>query len=86
MSNVNNTIRRSEMKVSTVIEAGSVESFYMSGWSDNELEMQVSGGTVKVNLPENVIKNLHKRLGEKLTDLAEKRLQEAKEAVEEENE
>ena len=74
------------MKVSTVIEAGSVESFYMSSWSDNELEMQVSGGTVKVNLPENVIKNLHKRLGEGLTDLAEKRLQEAKEAVEEENE
>jgi hypothetical protein len=86
MSNVNNTTRRSEMKVSTVIEAGSVESFYMSSWSDNELEMQVSGGTVKVNLPENVIKNLHNRLGERLTDLAEKRLQEAKEAVEEENE
>ena len=74
------------MKVSTVIEAGSVESFYMSSWSDNELEMQVSGGTIKVNLPENVIKNLHTRLGERLTDLAEKRLQEAKEAVEEENE
>ena len=71
------------MKVSTVIEAGSVKSFYMSSWSDNELEMQVSGGTVKVNLPENVIKNLHKRLSERLTDLAEKRLQEAKEAVEE---
>jgi hypothetical protein len=86
MSNVNNTTRRSEMKVSTVIEAGSVESFYMSSWSDNELEMQVSGGTVKVNLPENVIKNLHNRLGERLTDLAEKRLQEAKEAVGEENE
>ena len=71
------------MKVSTVIEAGSVTSFYMSGWRDNELEMQVSGGTVKVNLSENVIKNLHQRLGEKLTDLAEKRIQEAKEAVEE---
>ena len=74
------------MKVSTVIEAGSVQSFYMSSWSDNELEMQVSGGTVKVNLPENIINNLHKRLGERLADLAEKRLQEAKEAVEEENE
>ena len=74
------------MKVSTVIEAGSVQSFYMSSWSDNELELLVSGGTVKVNLPENVIKNLHTRLGERLTDLAEKRLQEAKEAVEEENE
>ena len=74
------------MKVSTVIEAGSVESFYMSSWSDNELEMQVSGGTIKVNLPENVIKNLHTRLGERLTDLAEKRIKEAKETVEEENE
>jgi len=74
------------MKVSTVIEAGSVESFYMSSWSDNELEMQVSGGTVKVNLPENVIKNLHKWIGEKLTGLAEKRLEEAKETVEDENE
>jgi len=70
------------MKVSTIIEAGSVESFYMSSWSDNELEMQVSGGTVKVNLPENVIKNLHKRLGERLADLAEKLLTEAKEMVE----
>lgn len=74
------------MKVSTVIEAGSVESFYMSSWSDNELEMQVSGGTVKVNLPENVIKNLHTRLGERLTHMAEKRLEEARESVEEENE
>ena len=74
------------MKVSTVIEAGSVESFYMSNWSDNELEMQVDGGTIKVNLPENVLKNLHKRFGERLTDLAEKRLEEAKEIAEDKDE
>ncbi len=58
----------------------------MSSWSGNGVEMKVSGGTVKVNRPENVIKKLHSRLGERLTDLAERRIQEAKEAVGEENE
>ena len=72
------------MKVSTVIEAGSVQSFYMANWNDNELEMQVSGGTVKVNLSEDVIKNLHKRLGERLTDLAVKRIEAAREEEEQE--
>ena len=74
------------MKISQVIEAGSVKGFYVSSWSDNELELHVEDGTVKVNLPEDVMKRLHKSLGEKLTTLAKKRVDVAKELAETEDE
>ena len=70
------------MKVRQVIEAGPVKSFYMSSWGDLELEFQFEDGEVKLGISETVMKQLHKRLGEKLTSLAEKRLTEAKEMVE----
>jgi len=70
------------MKVTQVIEAGPVSSFYMSSWTDNEMELTVEGGEIKLSLPEGVMKRLHQCLGEKLTALAEKRLKEAKEMVE----
>ena len=71
------------MKVRQVIEAGPVSGFYMSSWNgDNEMELTFEGGEIKLSLPEDVMKRLHQRLGEKLTNLAEKRLTEAKEIVE----
>ena len=74
------------MKVRQVIEAGPVSNFYMSSWTDNEMELTFEGGEIKLNLPEDVMKRLHQRLGEKLTKLAEERLADAKELVETENE
>ena len=70
------------MKVRQIIEAGPVSNFYMSSWSDNEMELTFEGGEIKMSLPEDVMQRLHQRLGEKLTNLAEKRLTEAKEMVE----
>jgi predicted transcriptional regulator len=70
------------MKVTQVIEAGEVKTFYMSSWSDNQVELTVEGGEIKISLPESVMKRMHKEFGEKLTALAEKRLTEAKEMVE----
>ena len=69
------------MKVTQIVEAGQVEDFYMPYW-DNEVELTVKGGSIKISLPENIMKRMHKEFGEKLTALAEKRLTEAKEMVE----
>ena len=74
------------MKVTQIIEAGQVKNFYMSSWTDNEMELTFEGGEIKLSLPEDVMKRLYQHLGEKLTNLAEKRLTEAKEMVETENE
>ena len=76
------------MKISQVIEAGPVKNFYMSSWTDNELELHVDGGEIKTSLPEDVMKRLHKSLGEKLTTLTKKRVDEAfeKELAETEDE
>jgi hypothetical protein len=70
------------MKVTQIIEAGEVKTFYMSSWANNNIEFTVEGGEIKLSLPEGVMKRMHKELGEKLTALAEKRLTEAKEMVE----
>ena len=74
------------MKVRQVIEAGPVKNFYMSSWTDSELELPFEGGALKTSLPENVMKRLHKVLGEKLTTLEKQRVDEAKELAETEDE
>ena len=74
------------MKVTQIIEAGQVKNFYMPSWGCEELELTFEGGEIKLTLPENIMRRLHQHLGEKLTNLAEKRLTEAKEMVETENE
>lgn len=70
------------MKITQIVEAGEVKTFYMSSWSDNQVELTVDGGEIKISLPESVMKRMHKEFGENLTALAEKRLTEAKEMVE----
>tara|TARA_Y100001938_G_C7769621_1_gene272583 strand:- start:45 stop:269 length:225 start_codon:yes stop_codon:yes gene_type:complete len=74
------------MKVRQIIEAGEVKNFYMSSWTDKELELTFEGGEIKLNLPEDIMKRLHKRLDETLKKLAEDRLADAKQLVETENE
>ena len=74
------------MKVRQIIEAGEVKNFYMSSWTDKELELTFEGGEIKLSLPEDVMKRLHQRLDETLKKLAEDRLADAKQLVETENE
>ena len=74
------------MKVRQIIEAGPVNNFYMSSWSDNALELTFEGGEIKLSLPEEIMSRLHSRLDEKLTKLAEERLADAKQLVETEDE
>tara|TARA_B100000676_G_C18038079_1_gene823020 strand:+ start:914 stop:1147 length:234 start_codon:yes stop_codon:yes gene_type:complete len=73
------------MKIETIINAGPVDSVYLSSWGDGELELTVKGGSIKVELSEEIMKRLHERLGEKLTGLAQKRLEQAKQLTEDEN-
>ena len=74
------------MKVRQIIEAGEVKNFYMSSWTDKELELTFEGGEIKLTLPEDIMRRLHKRLDETLKKLAEDRLADAKQLVETENE
>mgnify|MGYP001277427798 FL=1 len=73
------------MKIETIINAGPVNSVYLSSWGDGELELTVKDGSIKVELSEEIMKRLHERLGEKLTGLAQKRLEQAKQLTEDEN-
>lgn len=70
------------MKISTVVEAGTVQSIHISSWSGNEMELQTDSGTIKVDLTEEIISSLHKRLEDKLVTMAKKRRQAAIEEVE----
>ena len=67
------------MKVRQIVEAGSVTSVYLS-YAD-ELELGVDGGQIRISLSEDTMKEMHKRLGEKLTALAERRLKDAQELL-----
>ena len=71
------------MKIETIINAGPVSSVYLSSWGDGELELTVKDGSIKLELSEEIMKRLHERLGEKLTGLAQKRLEQAKQLTEE---
>ena len=73
------------MKIETIINAGPVGSVYLSSWGDGELELTVKDGSIKLELSEEIMKRLHERLGEKLTGLAQKRLEQAKQLTEDEN-
>jgi len=70
------------MKIETIINAGPVSGMYLSSWGDGELELTVKDGAIKLELSEEIMKRLHERLGEKLTGLAQKRLEQAKQLTE----
>ena len=74
------------MKVTQIIEAGQVKNFYMPSWGCEELELTFEGGEIKLTLPEDIMRRLHKRLDETLKKLTEQRLADAKQLVETEDE
>ncbi len=74
------------MKISQTIEVGQVNTTYVSSWkSDNEVELYAGDDKVVFTMSEEVMKQLHKKLGEKLTQIADERLDEAQQMMKEES-
>ena len=66
------------MKISKKIEVGQIDHTYMSSWKDdNEVELYKGDDTVVFTMSEDVMKQLHKKLGDKLTELAAARIEDA---------
>ena len=74
------------MKISQTIEVGQINTTYVSSWkSDNEVELYAGDDKVVFTMSEEVMKQLHKKLGEKLTQLAADRIEEAHKVAQEES-
>ena len=74
------------MKISKRIEVGQIGHTYVSSWkSDNEVELHVGDDVVTFSMTEEVMGQLHKKLGDKLTQIAAERLEAAKELAQEES-
>ena len=74
------------MKISKKIEIGQIDHTYMSSWKDdNEVELYKGDDTVVFTMSEDVMKQLHKKLGDKLTELAAARLEDAHKLAQEES-
>ena len=74
------------MKISQTIEVGQVNTTYVSSWkSDNEVELYAGDDKVVFTMSEEVMKQLHKKLGEKLTQIADERLDESQQMMKEES-
>ena len=66
------------MKISKKIEVGQIDHTYMSTWKDdNEVELFKGDDCVVFTMSEEVMKQLHKKLGDKLTELAAARIEDA---------
>ena len=64
-----------------------VDQTYLSGWkADNEIEIRRGEDKVIFTMSEEVMKQLHKKLGVKLTSNAAERLAQAKELAQEQSE
>ena len=74
------------MKISQTIEVGQINTTYVSSWkSDNEVELYAGDDKVVFTMSEEVMKQLHKKLGEKLTSIAADRIEEAHKLAQEES-
>ena len=74
------------MKISKKIEVGQIDHTYLSSWkSDNEVELHVGDDVVMFTMTEEVMKQLHKKLGDKLTQIANERLEAAQQLTQEES-
>ena len=74
------------MKISKKIEIGQIDHTYMSSWKDdNEVELYKGDDTVVFTMSEDVMKQLHKKLGDKLTQIANERLEAAQQLAQEES-
>ena len=66
------------MKISQTVEFGQISHSYMSTWKDdNEVELYAGEDKVVFTMSEEVMKQLHKKLGDNLTELAAARLEAA---------
>ena len=75
------------MKISKKVEFGQISHTYLSSWkSDNEVELHNGDDVVLFTMSEEVMSQLHKKLGDKLTQIASERLEEAKSLSEGETE
>ena len=70
------------MKISQKIEVGQIDHTYVSSWkSDNEVELHAGDDVVTFSMTEDVMTQLHKKLGDKLTQIASERFEAAKELL-----
>tara|TARA_B100000131_G_scaffold148142_1_gene143958 strand:+ start:185 stop:421 length:237 start_codon:yes stop_codon:yes gene_type:complete len=74
------------MKISQTVDFGQISHTYMSTWKDdNEVELYAGEDKVVFTMSEEVMKQLHKKLGDKLTELAAARLEDAQKIAQEES-
>ena len=74
------------MKISQTVEFGQISHTYISTWKDdNEVELYAGEDKVVFTMSEEVMKQLHKKLGDKLTELAASRIEEAHKLAQEES-
>ena len=72
------------MKISQTVEFGQISHSYMSTWKDdNEVELYAGEDKDVFTMSEEVMKQLHKKLGDKLTELAASRIEEAQKVAQE---
>ena len=75
------------MEIHKKIVFGRIDHTYLSSWkSDNEVELHKNNDVVMFTMTEEVMQQLHKKLGEKLTQIAAERIAEAKSLSEGETE
>ncbi len=72
------------MEIHKKIVVGQIDHTYLSSWkSDNEVELHKGNDVVMFTMTEEVMEQLHKKLGDKLTKLAAERLEAAQKLAEE---
>ena len=70
------------MEIHKKIVFGRIDHTYLSSWkSDNEVELHKGNDVVMFTMTEEVMEQLHKKLGDKLTQLAHERFEAAKELL-----
>ena len=74
------------MKISQTVDFGQISHTYMSTWKDNnEVELYAGEDKVVFTMSEEVMKQLHKKLGDKLTELAAARIEDAHKLAQQES-
>ena len=74
------------MMISKKIEVGQIDHTYMSTWKDDtEVELFKGDDCVVFTMSEEVMKQLHKKLGDKLTELAAARIEDAHKLAQQES-
>ena len=73
------------MVIHKKIVVGQINHTYLSSWkSDNEVELHKGNDIVMFTMTEEVMEQLHKKLGDKLTKIAAERLEAAQKLAQEE--